>query len=184
MGDLGFRVRFVALDTDETISDNIATADRAEAIAQKKAEAYPTEQLASHQILITADTLVVSDNVVLGKPHTRDEAIAMLQSLSGKSHMVYTGCCLQHRNDRISFTEATKVYFKDLSEEEIEHYVDVHKPFDKAGAYGIQEWIGMIGVTHIEGCYYNVMGLPVSRIYDAIKKMQTNAPNAEKLIAG
>jgi septum formation protein len=94
----------------------------------------------------------------------------MLHSLSGRCHTVYTGVCLRSKNNEVSFTESTTVCFRELSEKDIEYYVDIYRPYDKAGAYGIQEWIGMVGVERIEGCYYNVMGLPVARLYETLSK--------------
>jgi septum formation protein len=108
---------------------------------------------------------VVLGNQVLGKPHSHEEAAKMLHSLSGRVHQVYTGVCLRSAERSVAFTERTDVHFRQMSDSEIEYYIDHYKPYDKAGAYGIQEWIGMVGIERIEGCYYNVMGLPVARLY-------------------
>lgn len=127
------------------------------------------ENLAQNEILITSDTVVVNEGKILGKPKDKDEAFEMLQSLSGKSHKVITGVCLRSINKTISFAETTTVYFSDLNDTEINFYIDNYQPFDKAGAYGIQEWIGAIAICKIEGCYYNVMGLPVHKVYRALQ---------------
>jgi septum formation protein len=129
-----------------------------------KSEAYP-QALAPNDILLTADTVVVSENRVLGKPQDRAEAIAMIQSLSGCEHEVITGVTLRSADRRVSFSSHSKVRFRRLSLEEIEYYVDTYAPMDKAGAYGIQEWIGYVGIEGIEGSFFNVMGLPVQRLY-------------------
>lgn len=171
LGDLGLPISFINLDVDETIYEEIPAAERAEYLAKRKAEAYSSDKLEPNQVLVTADTLVVLDAQVLGKPKSRQMAEIMLQGLSGKKHMVYTGMCLKTATKTISFTEATSVWFKELSDSEIAYYIDTYKPFDKAGSYGIQEWIGMIGIEKIEGCFYNVMGLPVARFYKELKEI-------------
>lgn len=166
---LGFPLRIVEVQADETLSTPL-TADRvAEAIACRKAEAY-TQPLAEDEILVTADTVVVHRNEVLGKPHTREQALAMLHSLSDDNHHVYTGVCLRSARSQTSFSECTLVHFRALSDDDIQYYVDTFRPYDKAGAYGIQEWIGMVGIDRIDGCYYNVMGLPTTRLYQELKK--------------
>lgn len=120
-------------------------------------------------VVITADTMVVLDNKVLGKPKNEDDAIEMLESLSGKMHEVITGVTLIKKGKKLSFSESSKVYFNELTKAEITYYVNTFKPLDKAGSYGIQEFIGMIGIQKIDGCYYNIMGLPVNRIYNELK---------------
>lgn len=166
---LGFPLRIVEVQADETLTTPF-TADRvAEAIACRKAEAY-TQPLAEDEILVTADTVVVHRNEVLGKPHTREQALAMLHSLSDDNHHVYTGVCLRSARSQTSFSECTLVHFRALSDDDIQYYVDTFRPYDKAGAYGIQEWIGMVGIDRIDGCYYNVMGLPTTRLYQELKK--------------
>lgn len=165
---LGFPMRVVAIDVDEHIEASVEACEVAESLAKRKSEAYSISSLQDGQVLITADTVVVLDNRVLGKPHDFQEAVAMLRSLSGKIHRVYTGVCIKSISHQESFTECTEVHFKDLSDAEIDHYIRTFQPFDKAGSYGIQEWIGMIGIDRIEGCYYNVMGLPLSHLYEVV----------------
>ncbi|MBR1570493.1 MAG: septum formation protein Maf [Bacteroidales bacterium] len=132
--------------------------------------------LKEDEILITADTMVILPPLdgrpgeILGKPHTREDAIRMLQDLSGRKHHVTTAVTLRDSRKEETFTATTEVWFKQLTEEEIAYYVDTYKPFDKAGAYAIQEWIGHVGITRIEGSYFNVVGFPVQRVYEALKK--------------
>lgn len=170
LSQLGWPVRFVDINVDETLDTPVAAPYVAETLARRKAEGY-TSMLASYQVLVTADTVVVHNDMVLGKPHDHDQATFMLQNLSGATHQVYTGVCLKSCNRQICFTECTDVVFKQLSLSEINYYIDNYKPYDKAGAYGIQEWIGMIGIERIEGCYYNVMGLPVARLYKELQQL-------------
>ena len=161
---LDFEVR-VMKGIDESYPDNLPSKDVAEFIASKKSSAY---SIASDELLITADTIVVVGQDILGKPHDREDACRMLRELSGKTHQVVTGVCLTTSKEQRRFSVTTDVTFKQLSDAEIEHYVDKYKPFDKAGAYGIQEWIGYIGVTALNGSYYNVMGFPVQRVYEEL----------------
>lgn len=172
LAELGYPVDYITLDVEESVSDGLAASEVAGYLARLKASAYPSERLADGQVLVTADTVVVHAGQVLGKPHSRDEALAMLRSLAGDSHEVYTGVCLRSRARETYFTECTTVHFAPLTEEVLTHYVDTYRPYDKAGAYGIQEWIGMVGITAIEGCYYNVVGLPVARLYAELQKME------------
>lgn len=139
-------------------------------IARKKADAYRAS-IAEGELLITADTIVWLDKEALGKPADREGAIRMLRILSGKSHQVITGVCLTTCEWQKSFTAVTEVKFADLTDEEIEYYVDTYSPMDKAGAYGVQEWIGFIGVESISGSYYNVMGLPIQKLYRELKNI-------------
>ncbi len=136
----------------------------AEYISRKKAEAYAAT-LTADTILITADTIVLVDGEILGKPHSEASAKEMLRKLSGKSHKVITGVTLSTVDAIQSFSAVTTVNFDNLSDKEIEYYIENYHPFDKAGAYGIQEWIGAAGIKGIEGSYYNVMGLPVHQLY-------------------
>ncbi len=171
LGELGYPVEFITLDVDEHVPDGTPAAATAELLACRKAGAYASSMMADDDILVAADTVVVLEEKVLGKPADRSEALAMLRSLSGNRHTVYTGVCLRTVSQTVSFTEKTDVYFRQLSDEDLAYYVDNYRPFDKAGAYGIQEWIGMVGISRIEGCYYNVMGLPVARVYEAIRRL-------------
>jgi septum formation protein len=137
-------------------------------LAVKKAVNYP-KKLAENEVLLTADTLVFIDNTVLNKPANEAEAFAMLQQICGKTHAVYTGVCLKSANKETSFSELSLVSCKNLSEDEIWFYIKNYKPMDKAGSYGIQDWFGYTAVEKIEGCYYNIMGLPLSKIYSELK---------------
>ena len=132
-------------------------------LSRLKSEAYP-EPLGGKDILITADTVVIADGRILGKPAGRETALDMLRSLSGRSHSVITGVTLRNGSRSRTFDSRTKVFFKQLSDEEIDYYVDRYRPYDKAGAYGIQEWIGYVAIERIEGSFYNVMGLPVQKL--------------------
>lgn len=156
-------------DTAETYPPTLKGAQIVEHLANLKASAFDGE-LADNQLLITADTIVWIDDMVLGKPKDRNGAIAMLRQLSGRKHTVFTGVCLKTNQKKRVFSVATDVFFRPLDDSEITYYVDTFKPFDKAGSYGIQEWIGYVGVERIEGSYFNVMGLPVQRLYQELKK--------------
>lgn len=139
-------------------------------LARLKADAFLQQNdIPDNTVLITADTIVWLHDRVLGKPDGRNEAIEMLLSLSGNMHQVYTGVCLSGKNKSCTFYAESKVFFRTLDEQEIVYYVDNYQPFDKAGAYGIQEWIGYVGIERIEGSYYNVMGLPVQRLYHELR---------------
>lgn len=142
----------------------------AQYIAGKKADAY-LATLNESDLVITADTVVIVDNDILGKPNDEQEAKAMLHRISGRSHKVVTGVCLLTPDARREFSVSTDVTFKPLTDEEIDYYVEHYHPLDKAGAYGIQEWIGYVGVTALNGSYFNVMGFPVQRIYSELMKM-------------
>ena len=170
LGQLGLPMRIVDIDVDETLHSPVSADQVAEYLALLKADGY-SQPLASGEVLVTADTVVVLGDSIMGKPHSREEAMEMLRSLSSCRHQVYTGVCLKDSHKRRSFTECTQVFFRTLSETEIAYYVDCYRPFDKAGAYGIQEWIGMVGIERIEGCYYNVMGLPVARLCKELKML-------------
>ena len=160
---LAFEVR-VLEGVDERYPESLPADDVAEYIAAEKAEAYRSV-MQPDELLITADTVVICDGEVLGKPVDEADACRMLRQLSGKTHHVVTGVCLTTTNDQRRFSVTTEVTFKPLTDSEIRYYVDNYHPLDKAGAYGIQEWIGYIGCTGLRGSYYNVMGLPVQRIY-------------------
>ena len=171
LSELGIPIEIVSVDVDEHLDTPLPAPQVAEYLACRKSAAYPVGQLTDDTVLVTADTVVALDGQVLGKPASRDEAIAMLHNLSGRGHEVYTGVCLRTSQQCRSFTEQTTVHFVPLTDSEIDYYVDHYRPYDKAGAYGIQEWIGMVGISRIEGCFYNVMGLPVARLYAALKEI-------------
>ena len=153
---------------DESYPETLAPDKVAQYIAAKKADAY-VPAIHEDDLVITADTVVIVDNDILGKPHDESEAKAMLRRISGRSHQVVTGVCLVTKDKRREFSVSTDVTFRSLSESEIDYYVSHYRPFDKAGAYGIQEWIGYVGVTGLNGSYFNVMGLPVQRIYSELQ---------------
>ena len=165
--DLQFEVR-VLQDIDESYPHDLPTLKIAEFISKKKANAY-VETMADDELVITADTVVILGDEVMGKPHDEADAKRMLGELSGRTHQVATGVTLSTKERQMSFSVVTDVTFKQLSADEIDYYVRTYHPMDKAGAYGIQEWIGYIGVTALKGSYFNVMGLPVQRIYEALK---------------
>lgn len=155
---------------DESYPSCLQGADIPLYIAREKADAYrPLLQL--NELMITADTIVWLDGKVLGKPCNREDAIRMLTEMSGRTHEVYTGVCLSTMEWQRSFSARTEVRFSVLTPEEITYYVDTFHPMDKAGAYGVQEWIGFVGVEHISGSYYNIMGLPVQRLYRELLKV-------------
>ena len=165
---LDFEVRVLA-GIDESYPAGLPALETAEYIAGKKAEAY-RRSMADDELIITADTVVIVGSEVLGKPADEAEATMMLRKLSGCTHQVVTGVCLTTRDRSTHFSVRTDVTFKELTDAEIAYYIATYKPFDKAGAYGIQEWIGYIGCTGLHGSYYNVMGLPVQRIYSELQK--------------
>lgn len=165
--DVDFEVR-VLTGIDESYPASLPTMQIAEYISKKKAAAY-RETMAVDELVITADTVVILGDEVMGKPKDDAEACRMLRELSGQTHQVITGVTLTTMERQISFSVKTDVTFKELTNEEIHYYVEKYHPMDKAGAYGIQEWIGHIGVTGLSGSFYNVMGLPIQRIYEALK---------------
>ncbi len=163
--DLPFEV--VVKSVDEIYPSGLTNLKIAEHLAHLKADAFlPT----ANEIIITADTIVCLENTILGKPKDAEQASEMLQQLSGKTHEVITGVTIKSNPKEKTFADSTSVTFKPLTSEEIEYYISHYKPFDKAGAYGIQEWIGQIGITKMEGSYFTVMGLPVHRVYDELLK--------------
>lgn len=157
-------------DVNEAYPETLKGEDIPLYIAREKAEAY-LKGIESDELIITADTIVWLDNEVLGKPTDEQQAKVMLRMLSGKTHHVITGVCLTTSEFQKSFTTTTEVTFAKLSEEEIDYYVEKYRPLDKAGAYGIQEWIGFVGVEAINGSYFNVMGLPIQRLYKELGKL-------------
>lgn len=168
LGGLGvdFEVR-VMKGVDEAYPDTLPAKDVAEYISREKASVY---DVADDELVITADTVVIVGDDILGKPKDADDAHRMLREISGRTHQVVTGVCLTTAKEQRSFSVVTDVTFKQLSDEEIDFYIRNHRPYDKAGAYGIQEWIGYIGVTGLNGSYYNVMGFPVQRVYEELTR--------------
>ena len=165
--DIDFEIKVLS-DIDETYPADLPSEEVAEYVAQKKAYSY-TSNLKEDELLITADTVVILDNEIYEKPTDKDNAKEMLHALSGKTHRVISGVCLTSNTKQTSFSVASDVEFEKLTNEEIEYYIERYSPFDKAGSYGVQEWIGYIGVKHINGSYYNIMGLPIQRLYKELK---------------
>lgn len=151
-------------ECDEHYPATMPCIEVAQYLSTLKSNAYP-KVLGDNDILLTADTVVIANNTILGKPTDRDNAFAMLRMLSGRKHTVMTGVTLRTKSKAHSFSVASEVCFRNISDEEIAYYIDTYKPFDKAGAYGIQEWIGYVAIEGIEGSFFNVMGLPVQRLY-------------------
>jgi len=167
LAQLGFDFTKVSITCDEEFSPDMAVDEVAEYLAIKKSVAY--KELHNVDILITADTVVISEGIILNKPGDRAEAIHMLSTLSGKEHSVQTGVCIRSVAKQESFTSETVVKLRKISQEDIAHYVDTYKPYDKAGAYGIQEWFGLALVESISGSFYNVVGLPTDQLYKRLK---------------
>lgn len=165
--ELGIRFRVEILDVDESYPDNLYREEIAVFLAKLKAIPF-LGKLADNDLLISADTIVWLNGEVFGKPANKQEAIEILQKLSDNEHQVISGVCLTSTHKQKSFFSVSNVRFKKLSDSEINFYIDEYKPYDKAGAYGIQEWIGYIGITHIEGSFFNVMGLPIQQLYSEI----------------
>ena len=157
-------------DVDESYPETLQGADIPLYIAKEKADAY-VAMMQPGELMITADTIVWLDGKVLGKPRDREDALQMLRTMSGRTHEVFTGVCITTTDWQRSFTAQTEVRFATLSKEEIAYYVDNFQPMDKAGAYGVQEWIGFIGVENISGSYYNIMGLTVHKVYRELLKV-------------
>jgi len=157
------------IDVEETYPSQLVGVDIPMYLAEKKADAY-LESMNNNTLLITADTIVWHEGRVFGKPKDKAEATKMLKSLSGKTHQVITGVCISTLSKRKTFHVISEVRFARLLPDEIEYYLLNFQPYDKAGAYGVQEWIGYIGVEHIEGSYFNVMGLPIQRLYSELKR--------------
>lgn len=158
----------ISLEVDESYSEQLKKHEITEFLCHKKKQAYQNWQ--EDQILITSDTIVWHKNKAFEKPKGRDEAIEMLQTLSGQTHEVITSVGIFSTHKELVLSDITQVTFGELDQEEIEYYIDTYQPYDKAGSYGIQEWIGYIGITKIEGSYFGVMGLPVQKVYKALKE--------------
>ena len=157
-------------ECEECYPADLAADKIAEYLSQLKSNAYP-HALGEKDILLTADTVVILGDKILGKPHSEEEAVEMISSLSGATHKVVTGVTLRTAKQTLSFSAESLVSFRTLEAEEVRYYVEKYRPLDKAGAYGIQEWIGYIGIEGIEGSFYNVMGLPVQRLYATLKEL-------------
>jgi septum formation protein len=164
--DISFQVK--TKEVDESYPNELQPREVAIFLARKKAQAY-LHFLTEDDLLITADTVVITEGKLLEKPGTRKEAIDMLRQLSGKKHEVVTGVSMMDTHKTISFDDHTEVHFAELNDAEIEYYIDRYKPFDKAGSYGVQEWIGYVAVYKMVGSFYNVMGLPVHKVYEKLK---------------
>ncbi|MGQ8338863.1 Maf family nucleotide pyrophosphatase [Sunxiuqinia sp. A32] len=169
LSDLGLEFKVVDAGVEESYPEELGMTAIPEFLAELKANAIK-EKLQENEILITADTIVWKDDKVIGKPENKEDAIRILNELSGSQHQVITGMCVQSTSKKYCFHAVTEVWFDKLSDDEIQFYVDSHKPFDKAGAYGIQEWIGYVGIEKIDGSFYNVMGLPIHKLYQYLKK--------------
>ncbi len=169
MAEVDFEVAAIP-GLEESFPDSLPAEQTAEYLARMKMEGYEEYWSQPKTLVITADTVVVLGDEVLGKPRDREDAIAMLSRLSGAVHTVFTGVAIRTAERQSSFTASTQVFFKELQERDIIDYVDRYRPFDKAGSYGVQEWIGLIGVGRIEGSFYNVMGLPVATLYEELRK--------------
>lgn len=169
LAGLGFEF---SIDTgnsfDEVIAPGISAEDVPAVLSRGKSHGFHRE-LQENEVLLTADTVVIVEDKVLGKPHSREEAVKMLEMLSGRSHLVITAVTLRDHTKEVTFSDRTEVCFETLTQEEIDYYIDNYKPFDKAGAYGVQEWIGYTGISSIKGSFYNVMGLPVHRVWQELK---------------
>jgi septum formation protein len=163
-----FEVKVV--DTAETFPADMHIPDVPVHIARQKSAAVAA-LCSNEDIIITADTVVVLDDTIIGKPKDRDDAIKILSALSGRTHRVITGVVITHNGKEQSFSKETEVHFKPLTNAQITYYIDEYKPYDKAGAYAIQEWIGAVGIESINGCFYNVMGLPISNVVEALQKI-------------
>lgn len=168
LSDLGLKFTVQSMDIAEVFPAGLGMTEVPVYLAELKAEAF-RPQLKQNQLVITADTIVWLDGKVLNKPVDYADGFRMLKDLSGKKHQVVTGVCLLTTAKKVSFFASTDVWFKLLSDEEIHFYLENYRPYDKAGAYGIQEWIGYVGINHIEGSFFNVMGLPVQSLYERLK---------------
>ena len=168
LSDLGIQFSIQSMDIPEKFPEGLGMTEIPVYLAELKASAF-LPQLRANQLVITADTIVWLDGQVLNKPTDYADGFRMLKDLSGKKHQVITGVCLQSTEKKVSFYASTDVWFKHLSDEEINYYLENYRPYDKAGAYGIQEWIGYIGIHRIEGSFFNVMGLPVQSLYEHLK---------------
>lgn len=171
LSEIGIKFNVILKDVDEIWPKELHREEIPRYLCKLKAEAFNINDLSHDTILITADTIVLLDNRVVGKPKDRKDAITILKSLSGRKHEVITGVCLKTCEKEVIFDVESEVWFRNFDTSEIEWYVDTFKPYDKAGAYGIQEWIGYVGIERINGSFYNVMGLPTQRLYVELLKL-------------
>ncbi|MEG2160469.1 MAG: Maf family nucleotide pyrophosphatase [Chryseobacterium sp.] len=169
LSSLGFDFEVVKIDCEEILPDHIKIGEAAAYLSELKANAFRTLQ--KDEVLLTADTVVAHENQFLGKPKNEMEAREILQSLSGKIHQVYTGITIKTLNKTITETDVADVEFDEISDEEIDFYIKNYKPFDKAGSYGIQEWLGMAKIKNINGSFYTIMGLPTHLVYKILKEL-------------
>lgn len=165
--DAGFRFEVISTPVDESFDPDLPAEKVPEILARRKVEAFANED--PGLIIIGADTVVIVNGQIFNKPENRQEAIEMLNRLSNHTHQVVTGVCIQANRSLVTFSDTTLVHFKALSAEEISYYVDHFSPFDKAGGYGVQDFIGMVGIDRLEGSFYTVMGLPVHKVYEHLK---------------
>jgi septum formation protein len=163
--EAGYTFAVFTKDVDETVDENMAVEGVAAHLAQRKARACAEVLTTPNKVLLSADSVVILNGIIYGKPENYEGGVLMLRALSGQMHYVITGVCLLSQSKEVVFSDITKVYFKELSEEVIHYYLTNYAPYDKAGSYGIQDWIGLTQITKIEGTYSNVMGLPVERVY-------------------
>lgn len=170
LGGLGVEFEVHPLDVDESYPNEMKGIEVPLYLAEKKADAFDERGIQEDQVVIAADTIVLLDDEILTKPANDKAAKIVLKKLSGETHQVITGVCIRDKSKKKSFSVSTQVHFKVLSDEEIAYYVERFKPFDKAGGYGIQEWIGFVGIDYIKGSYFNVVGLPVQHLYDELLK--------------
>lgn len=168
LASLNFPFEVVKIDCDESYPKDLATKDIAAFVAKTKAEAYTN--LKENEILLTSDTIVALENEILLKPKNADEAFYMLKKLSGKTHQVYTSICIKTHDKILTETDCADVTMQIISDDEINYYIEKYKPFDKAGSYGIQEWLGMSKIENIKGSYYSIMGLPTHLVYKHLSK--------------
>lgn len=168
--EIGIDFSVTSVDVEEKFPNNLSPEEVAVYLAQLKADGFDFSAAEPNILLITADTIVSLNGIILGKPENREHAFEIIKSLSGKNHDVITGVALKTLGKSRSFYVKTEVHFKALNDVDILYYIDRYKPYDKAGAYGIQEWIGYIGIDHIEGSFYNVMGLPTQKLYEELSK--------------
>lgn len=179
LSQLGYQFETVSIDVDESYPAELLPENIAEYVSNKKAAAFDVD---SDEILLTSDTIVALDQKILLKPKNEDDAFQMLKELSGKKHQVYTAFTIKTKDSAISKTSKTDVEFSEISDDEIKFYIQNFKPFDKAGSYGIQEWLGMSKIKNISGSFYSVMGFPVDLVYEELKKMNCFPKNFQNKI--